>query len=362
MPGMLHKTKPIVARKLEGVNHFHHYLCHQLKGGRMEIIMKKILVSSSHFDTLCQEAWKYLEDNGYEIIFDPKKEFPDCTTEELRTRDDCDKIVGALIGMDDYHDEEKFKLMPNLKAVAKFGVGVDNIDCDLCTKYGVKVINAPGQNSNAVAELTIGMIIDVLRQVIPLHEAMTERKWPRTIGTEIKGKVVGLIGFGAIAKLVAKMLTGFDCRVIAYDLYPDMKAAEDLGVTMTTLEEVIKKSDIVSIHIPATAETYHMFNAETIASMKDGAYIINCARGALIELDALAEALLSGKISGAGLDAFEVEPLPAEASILKCKNIVLTPHTGSETTESYQRVSITAVKDIVRVLNGKEPIHWINKP
>lgn len=324
--------------------------------------MKKILVSASHFDTLCQEAWKYLEDNGYEIIFDPKKEFPDCTTEELRARGDCDEIVGALIGLDDYHDEEKFRLMPNLKAVAKFGVGVDNIDLDLCTKYGVKAVNAPGQNSNAVAELTMGMIIDVLRQVTPLHKAMTESRWPRAIGTEIKGKVIGLLGFGAIARLVAKMLTGFDCKVIAYDLYPNRKAAEELGVTMTTLEEVITESDIVSIHIPATSETYHMFNAETIASMKDGAYLVNCARGALIDLDALADALLSGKIAGAGLDAFEVEPLPSDAKILKCENIVLTPHTGAETTESYQRVSITAVRDIVRILNGEDPINWVNRP
>lgn len=324
--------------------------------------MKKILVSASHFDTLCQEAWKYIEDHGYEVIFDPTKEFPDCTTEELRARSDCAEIVGALIGLDDYHDEEKFKLMPNLKVVAKFGVGVDNIDSSLCAKYGVKIVNAPGQNSNAVAELTMGMILDVLRQIMPLHKSMTESKWPRAIGAEIKGKTIGLLGFGAIARLVAKMLAGFDCRVIAYDLYPDMEAAKELGVTMTTREKVIAQSDIVSIHIPATSETYHMFNAETIASMKDGAYLINCARGALIDLDALADALLSGKIAGAGLDAFEVEPLPADAEILKCRNIVLTPHTGAETAESYQRVSITAVKDIVRVLNGEDPVHWVNRP
>ena len=324
--------------------------------------MKKILVSASHFDTLCREAWNYLEESGYEIIFDPKKEFPDCTMEELRARSDLGEIVGALIGLDDYHDEEKFRLLPGLKVIAKFGVGVDNIDLDLYTKYGVKAVNAPGQNSNAVAELTIGMIIDLLRRVTSLHKAMTEGRWPRLIGSEIKGKTVGLLGFGAIAKLVAKMLTGFDCQVIAYDLYPDAEAAKELGVTLTTWEEVVAASDIVSIHIPATAETYHMFNGETISSMKDGACLINCARGALIDLDALADALLSGKLAGAGLDAFEVEPLPADAKILNCENLVLTPHTGAETAESYQRVSMTAAKDIVRVLNGEEPEHLVKSP
>ncbi len=202
-------------------------------------------------------------------------------------------------------------------------------------------------------------MIDLLRQVMPLHKAMTKCRWPRLVGSEIKGKTVGLLGFGAIAKLVAKMLTGFDCHVVAYDLYPDTEAAEKLGVTLATWEEVVTASDIVSVHTPATSETYHMFNAETIASMKDGACLINCARGALIDLDALADALLSGKLAGAGIDAFEVEPLPADAKILMCENLVLTPHTGAETAESYQRVSITAVKDIVRVLDGKEPEHLV---
>ena len=323
--------------------------------------MKKVLVSASHYDTLCQDAWKLFEENGVEVIFDPNKSFPAYTTEEIEAMPDKDEIVAAVIGMDDFRDERKYQALPNLKAVAKFGVGVDNIDGELAKKYGVKGLNAPGQNSNAVAELTVAFMLDLLREVIPLHKDMEKGEWPRFMGTEIKGKTVGLLGFGAIARLVAKKLRAFDVNVLAYDLFPNEEKAKELGVKMTTQEEVITASDIVSIHIPATPETHHMFNAETIATMKDGAYLINPARGALVDLDALAEALLSGKLSGAALDAFEVEPLPVDAPILKCRNIVLTPHTGAETKESYYNVSMTTAKDILKVLNGEEPEHCVNR-
>lgn len=268
--------------------------------------------------------------------------------------------MAALIGMDDFRDEGKFKALPNLKAVAKFGVGVDNIDGEMAKRYGVAALNAPGQNSNAVAELTVGFMLDLPRHVIPLHKAMEQGGWPRFIGSEIKGKTVGLLGFGAIARLVAQKLRAFDVTVLAFDLYPNEKLAEELGVRMVSREEVITASDLVSIHIPATPETHHLFNRETIASMRDGAYLLNPARGALVDLDALAEALLSGKLAGAALDAFEVEPLPAGAPILKCENIVLTPHTGAETKESYYNVSMTTVQDILRVLKGEKPVHCVN--
>lgn len=323
--------------------------------------MSKVLVSASHFDTLCQDAWKLFEENGIDVVFDPAKEFPAYTTEEIENHPDREDIVAALIGMDDFRDERKYQALPNLKAVAKFGVGVDNIDGELAKKYGVKALNAPGQNSNAVAELTVAMILDLLRHVMPLHKDMEKGLWTRFIGSEIKGKTVGLLGFGAIARLVAKKLQCFDVEVIAFDLYPNEQAAKELGVRMTTQEEVITKSDIVSIHIPATPETHHLFNKETIASMKDGAYLINPARGALVDLDAVAEALISGKLAGAAMDAFEVEPLPLDSPILKCENIVLTPHTGAETKESYYNVSMTTAKDIIKVIKGEEPEHCVNK-
>ncbi|CUX17587.1 phosphoglycerate dehydrogenase [Clostridium sp. C105KSO13] len=320
--------------------------------------MGKILVSASHFDTLCKDAWKLLEENGHEVIFDGSREFPAYSEEELLSI--IGQIDAALIGMDVF-DEKILKAAPDLKAVAKFGVGVDNIDGEAAKRYGIKVLNAPGQNSNAVAELAVGLILDLLRKVVPLHNEVEKGRWPRNIGSELKGKTVGLLGFGAIARLVARKLAAFDVRLIACDLFPNWAAAEELGVRLTTQEEVITQSDVLSIHIPATRETQNMFNDEMFLKMKKGAYIVNTARGALIDTDALIRALKKGHLAGVGLDAFVPEPLPADSELFECDNVVLTPHTGSETAEAYYNVSMTTCKDIIAVLAGREPVHWTNR-
>ncbi|MCI9352244.1 MAG: phosphoglycerate dehydrogenase [Lawsonibacter sp.] len=320
--------------------------------------MGKVLVSATRFDELCKDAWKLLEDNGHEVIFDPSRPFPAYSYEELA--EIIPDIDAAIIGMD-YYDEKVFKLAPKLKCVCKFGVGVDNINLADATKYGVKACNCPGQNSNAVAELTIGFIIDVLRGVISLHKDMEKSTWTRYIGNELAGKTVGLLGFGAIAREVARKLTVFDVKVKAFDLYPNEAAAKALGVEMVSQDEIIETCDIVSLHVPATDANHHLFNKDTLARMKDGAFLINAARGALVDLDDLAEAMLSGKIAGAALDAFEVEPLPADSSIFKCRNVVLTPHTGAESYESYHKVSMVAAQNVIDTLAGREPKFCVNR-
>ena len=319
--------------------------------------MGKVLISSSHFDTLCMDAWKLVESRGHEVIYDPSRGFPAYTQEELKQI--LPDIDGTLIGMDHY-TEELFTAAPKLKVVAKFGVGVDNIDIEAATRHGVRVVNTPGINSNSVAELAIGFMLDLLRGITSLHQKMGQGIWQRYIGSELNGKTVGLLGFGAIARSVAEKLKAFGANVIAYDLYPDKEAADKLQVRLTTLDEVIESSDIVSIHIPATAQTHHLFNREMFLRMKKGAYLVNTARGALVDLDALKDALLSGQLSGAALDAFEQEPLPADSPIFQCPNIILTPHTGAETADSYRRVALTACECICDVLDGKEPNFHIN--
>lgn len=320
--------------------------------------MGKILVSASHFDTLCREAWALLEENGHQVIFDPSRAFPAYRYEELRGI--IGDIDAAIIGMDEYN-EAVFAMAPKLKAVAKFGVGVDNIDLEAARRHGVKALNAPGQNSNAVAELTVGFIIDLLRGILPLHGEMARGSWPRRLGEELRGKTVGLLGFGAIARLVAQKLQGFGVELRAFDLYMDEAKARELNVRVCTREEVITGSDIVSLHIPVTEDTHHLFDDDMFARMKDGAYLINTARGALVDLDALCRALRSGKLAGAALDAFEVEPLPKDAEIFRCGNVICTPHIGAETREAYRDVSLTVARDIVAVLAGREPVHWVNR-
>lgn len=320
--------------------------------------MGKILVSASHYDTLCTEAKSLLERHGHTVVFDPTRSFPAYSAEELKSA--LQDIDAAVIGLDEY-TEEVFRHAPKLKAVAKFGVGVDNIDGKAAARHGVKVLNAPGMNANAVAELTVSFMIDLLRQVVVLHKQVIQGQWPRFMGSELRGKKIGLLGFGAIAQLVAEKLSCFRAEVYAYDLYPNYQRAQELKVKMVGLDEIIENCDIISIHIPPSKESYHMFDNKLIGRMKDGAYLINAARGALVDLQALAQNLKNGKLSGAALDAFETEPLEADNPLADCVNLIVTPHTGGETYEAYRDISICTAKDIIRVLDGEEPLNWVNK-
>ena len=320
--------------------------------------MGRVLVSASHFDTLCKDAWELLEANGHEVVYDKTRSFPAYSYDELKGI--IGDIDAAIIGMDVYN-EEVFKIAGKLKAVAKFGVGVDNIDLKAATKYGVKALNAPGQNSNAVAELTVGYIVDLIRRVIPIHKELEKGKWPRWMGEEMKGKTIGLLGFGAIARLVAKKLSSFEVKIKAYDLFMNQELAKELDVEPCGLDELITTCDVVSLHIPVTSDTYHLFNQETFSRMKKGSYLINAARGGLVDLDALTQALKEGQLAGAALDAFEVEPLSAGAEIFNY-NVICTPHIGAETFEAYRNVSLCVVNDIIAILAGKEPVYWVNRP
>ena len=289
-----------------------------------------------------------LEDAGHEICLYDRDNSEEIQMERAK---DADVIIVANMPL----SGKVIKGCPNLKFIDVAFTGVDHIDLKAARECGVAVSNASGYSTQAVAELAIGMMLSLLRN---MREMETQCRKGATkdglIGTELRGKTVGLLGFGAIANLVAKKLRCFGVKMLAYDLYPNEERGKALGVKMTTQEEVIQNSDIVSIHIPATPETYHLFDRNKIAEMKDGAVLINPARGALVDLDALAEALQSGKLSGAALDVFEVEPLPKNAEILKCKNVILTPHTGGETREAYHNLSMATAKDIIKVLEGGE--------
>lgn len=320
--------------------------------------MGRILVSVSHYDTLCLEAKEFLSSKGHQVVFDPSRPFPAYSKEELKLL--LPGVDAAIIGMDVY-DEEVFSAAPDLKAVAKFGVGVDNIDSDAAARHGVYVINAPGQNSNSVAELALGMIIDLLRGITPLDGAVKQGRWPRVMGRGIGGQSVGLVGFGAIAQCLAAKLSALGASVSAYDVAPDRKAAASIGVRLCTLDEVLTQSDIISLHVPAVPATYHMIGRAAIGKMKRGVYLVNTARGPLVDTGALAEALNSGKIAAAALDAFEQEPLPADAPILQCRNLIATPHIGGETCEAYHRLSLSTARDVDAVLSGRDPVFCVNR-
>lgn len=312
--------------------------------------LKKVLVTATNYSLLCAEAKRLLEEGGCEII-ENKVGRPHTFEELVPLVADIDGVVAGV----DTWDEAVFKLAPKLKAIARFGVGVDNIDLAKAKEYGVKVTNVPGGNANAVAELTIGLLLSLIRNVPTLHQSARRGYWDRHVGEELAGKTVGLLGFGNIAQMVAKKLRGFDVSIIAYDKYPNTAKAEELGVELVTSDEVLSRGDIVSMHLPSLKETRHMMNDAAFAKMKRGAYFLNTARGALVDEQALYRALESRTIAGAAIDVYEAEPVSADNPLIKLDNIITTPHTAAETVETYQRVGLVTAQALLDVFAGKEP-------
>ncbi|WP_226553671.1 phosphoglycerate dehydrogenase [Celeribacter naphthalenivorans] len=310
----------------------------------------RVLVTATNFSELCKEAKALLLENGCDVI---ENDFGrPMTFDELKDRvADVDAVVA---GVDDWN-EDVFKIAPNLKAIARFGVGVDNIDIETARKYGISVTNAAGGNSNAVAELTVGLIISAMRSVPQLHASTREGKWDRFVGDEIINRKIGILGFGNIAQSIAKKLQGFDVDVMAYDKFPNMAAAEKLGVTMVDADTVVAEADVLCMMLPSLKETHHFMNAETFAKMKDGAYFINTARGALVDEAALAEALTGGKLRAAAIDVYETEPTSVDNPLFSIPNILTTPHTAAETYETYHGVGLITAQAVLDVLAGKTP-------
>ena len=247
---------------------------------------------------------------------------------------------------------------PNLKIVARAGVGLDNIDIPACNDAGVAVVAGLGANAVSVGELAVGLALSVSRQIVQHHKAIGDAKWDRIPGSELSGKTWGLVGCGATAKATAKLLTGFEMKLLGYDPFvkADDPVMQQLGITVTSLEEVLANSDFVSIHVPATKETTHLINAERIASMKPTSIIINVGRGEVIDETALVSALSDGKIAGAGLDVREIEP--SDASLFaKFPNVVLTPHVAGITTESQDRINQILADEITRKFAG-QPLQY----
>ncbi|MFJ4045030.1 phosphoglycerate dehydrogenase [Microbacterium sp. NPDC089987] len=254
-------------------------------------------------------------------------------------------------------DAEALAHAPKLKVVARAGVGLDNVDIKAATAAGVMVVNAPTSNIVSAAELTVGHILSLSRRIPAAHGSLSGGAWKRSsfTGAELFEKTVGIIGLGRIGALVAARLNAFDMRVIAYDPYVTSARAQQLGVQLVTLDELVAESDFVTIHMPKTPETTGMIAAEQFAAMKPTAFVVNVARGGLIDEADLHEALVAGEIAGAGLDVFTSEP-PAEGStaqaLLGLPNVVVTPHLGASTDEAQEKAGVSVARSVRLALGG----------
>ena len=251
-------------------------------------------------------------------------------------------------------DAEVLSAAPNLKVIARAGVGLDNVDIKAATAAGVMVVNAPTSNIISAAELTCGHILSLARHIPAAHAALAEGKWKRSAytGTELFEKTIGIIGLGRIGALIAERMKAFGTKVVAYDPYVTSARAQQLGVQLLTLDELIETSDFITIHMPKTPETTGMIGKAQLAAMKPTAYVINVARGGLIDEDALFEALTNNVIAGAGLDVFVSEP-PIGSPLLGLPNVITTPHLGASTDEAQEKAGISVAKSVRLALSGE---------
>ncbi|MDR2443480.1 MAG: hydroxyacid dehydrogenase [Deltaproteobacteria bacterium] len=244
-----------------------------------------------------------------------------------------------------------------LKIVGRAGAGLDNIDLAAALASGIKVVNTPGLNANAVAELVIAYLIILSRKLSPAMSSIKAGRWEKKglTGTEVLGKTIGLVGLGAVGRLVANKSKGLGLSVLAYDPYLTQDAIKSAGAEPVTLEELFTKSDFISLHLPKTPETTNMIDKSVLAKMKDSAYLINCARGGLIDEEALYSALKEGKLAGAASDVFVQEP-PGWSPLLSLDNFAATPHLGASTYEAQLGVAVRVAEIIVDYLTlGKLP-------
>lgn len=251
-----------------------------------------------------------------------------------------------------------------LKAVGRAGVGIDNVDVVTASEMNVAVYNAPGGNTVAAAELTMALMLSLVRKVPSAERSLRDGRWDRAAfkGTELRRKKLGLIGAGRIGGEVAKRCHAFEMQTLVYDPYLTNERAEELGVELVGLTEVIEKADIISIHVPLTDETRGLIDAEALESMKPSTVVINASRGGVVDEQALAEALRSGVVAGAALDVYEQEPLPADSPLRDCPNLVLTPHLGGSTAEAQVEVAREVAAHLFDLLIERDSSGAVNAP
>jgi D-3-phosphoglycerate dehydrogenase / 2-oxoglutarate reductase len=263
--------------------------------------------------------------------------------------------------------EEMDRIGPRLRIIARIGIGVDRIDLAAATQRGILVVNTPDGPTESTAEHAIALLLNLCKQVMVGDRILRlQRSFPLysalPLGLETVGTVLGLVGLGRIGSRVATIAKVLGMRVLAYDPFVTAERASALGVEMTrSLEELLTHSQVVSLHCPALPETYHIINAQTLRLMPRGSYLINVARGTLVDTDALLAALRSGQLAGAGLDVFEPEPPPPDHPLFSLPNTICTPHIGSYTSASVERMQVMVCEEIAQALRGERPKDLVNR-
>ena len=314
----------------------------------------RVLVS----DALSETAVQIFRDRGIDVTFDPS-----LGKDKERLAQVIGDYDGLAIRSATKVTEKLLANAPDLKVVGRAGIGVDNVDIPAASKRGVIVMNTPFGNSITTAEHAIAMMMALARQIPEANASTHAGKWEKSrfMGVELTGKTLGLIGCGNIGSIVAERALGLRMKVLAYDPFLGEERAVKLGVHKVELEELIARADVISLHVPLTDKTRNVLSAEALARAKPGVRIVNCARGGLIDEDALAEALRSGHVAGAALDVFAVEPA-TDSPLFGMPNVVCTPHLGASTTEAQENVALQVAEQMADYLMEGAVQNALNMP
>ncbi len=314
--------------------------------------MAKILVTSQLFPQSDPALLAILKDAGHEVVFNlyhPKR-----TNDEMIKL--LDGVAGGIVSVDPFNGTV-LDAAKSLKVVARTGVGYDEIDLVAATRNGIAVLTTPGVNSNSVADTAIALLMAIARGIVAGDRSVRAGGWRDAASMqrpEVWGKTIGIVGFGAIGKGVARRAAGFNLRVLAYDIVYDHEFAKQHGASYVSLEQLLAESDFVSLHMPLTTETRAMIGEAALKRMKPTAYLINTARGPVVDEEALYRALTEGWIAGAGLDVFMNEP-PVGSPLLGLPNVVLTPHIAGVSREANKQVVYLCARNVVSILKGEPP-------
>ena len=309
--------------------------------------MFRVLVS----DRIAKEGLSpLLESEGIEVV-----------EKNVSEVDDLDSYDALLVRSATQVTDEVMRKMPKLKIIGRAGVGVDNIDVHAATERGINVVNAPSGNTIATAEHTFALMLALVRKVCQANQSIRNEEWNRSAfqGMELYGKTLGIIGFGRIGKEVAKRARAFQMRVLTCDLVLTDEEAELRGVTRCERTEIFRTADIITLHLPATPETKHLINEDTLRIMKPGVIIINTARGSLIDEAALKHSLEIGHVGGAAMDVHSHEP-PENYDLVKMENVLATPHIAASTKEAQLKVAAIVAQEVLNFATGKRVENSVN--
>jgi D-3-phosphoglycerate dehydrogenase len=316
----------------------------------MDLKSCRVLVTPTSYGKNDPSLKTFLEQQVGEVIYNPTaKPLSSARLEKLLA-----EVDGYIAGLDEI-DAAAIAAGKHLKVISRYGVGVDNVDLTAARAHGVCVTNTPGANSVSVAELALGMMLALARHIPAAVNATRKGEWPRFSGLSLEGKTVGILGLGAIGKQLALRLAGFGCRVLAYDPYPDTAFAAQNKVSLVALEDVLAEADFISLHLPLLPETRGLVNEAFLARVKPGAYLINTARGEVVDESALLRGLQSGRLAGAALDAFNQEPPDPANPLLALPQVLATPHMGAHADSATNAMGWMATRDCLAVLSGEVP-------